>query len=75
MDSDEYDDDIADEDLIVAASQAPARPEPAISGRNLNLNGHHGQFHPGQFQARKPQVSSGNNFNSHNAALRVRQTF
>ena len=74
MDSDEYDDDIADEDLIVAASQAPTRPEPVATGRNLNLNGHHGQSQSGQFQVRKPQVLSGNNFNSRNAASRVRRS-
>lgn len=34
MDSDEYDDDIADEDLIVAASQAPPSRAPATASRH-----------------------------------------
>ena len=66
MDSDEYDDDIADEDLIVAASQAPASHGLTTTGPNLNR--HHDRSGP---HARKPPFP-GNSFNSRNVAPRVR---
>ncbi|KAI1461685.1 P-loop containing nucleoside triphosphate hydrolase protein [Annulohypoxylon moriforme] len=58
MDSDEFDDDIADEDLIIAASQAPA---PASShGQTAKIN--QGRFQPHVSQAR-PNSLQGTNSN------------
>lgn len=53
MDFDEYDDDIADEDLIVAASQAP--------NHTLATAGHNGSNRRSHV---KQSTLSGNSFNS-----------
>ena len=66
MDSDEYDDDIADEDLIVAASQAPTGRELTTAGPNLNRRHERSGPHVG-----KPPFL-GNGFNSRNGVPRVR---
>ncbi|KAI1476720.1 P-loop containing nucleoside triphosphate hydrolase protein [Daldinia eschscholtzii] len=65
MDSDEFDDDIADEDLIIAASQVPA-PAPARS-QPAKIN--HGRFQP-HVQRPTGQGNNNNNANSvHTSSL------